>query len=674
MDDNTFQPYVEDDIRLCTMRHFNREDKFGVHWRYHAGLKFHYITLWGDQRMKSKLAGIKPFDRIIELDGINVEQDTIDQFGRKVSAKCKALQPISLLLTNPSTYEYYKQHGITIDSNLLTVKRMKPILRAEGTMNLSLEIVRLIFVFLVGLDVLWEEMKPIGTLFEQLQTELVYCIFDYLKNGDMMESFFGLNSRFARSSIGYCRSVDLQDKSEKTVVQYLDVILPYVSYDISELKIDGSHLKRIFQSIEFANLTRLVINRFNVNHFIPYLDRFIKLKQLNINHVKCGPIKQFSRDIFQHLFSSRTQLNMLTLTNIEHGMIIPLSTSTSPCSIKQLTIHLKYFDETVALLRTLPALEQLCIHVDKPIRRGVSRWKRLTWPTRSLKEFQLYTNNNVTVSYEKVEYLLSKLNSIEKLTLHIPNLVTTELTTVDGDRLRTGFLSKMVNLKIFHFYLSCKQTQPPASSSFTTDFWVKEHSWNVSNYLSSNNQIWTVFTSPYHFETIYINCIKLPSIASIFNNSRQWNTVKIAQLNQLYQSTSFFEKLEETCHNLNHLKFSSYIIDPADFDDRTNNEEFEFHSVDCLTFATHPTADNRSIRVVEKLLHRTPNLRELSINYSVLLKVTNYYRNLSLLPIFWNVNQLNVYAHQNICRYRNGFESFFPNVKKTNFHQLLKSG
>ena len=674
MDENTYQLYVEDDIRLCTMRHFKREDKFGLRWRYHTGLKFHYLTLWGNQRMKSKLAGIKSFDRIIELNGINVEQDTIDQLVRKVSVMCKALQPISLLLTNPSTYEYYKQHGITIDSNLLTVKRMKPILQEEGTMNSSLEIVRLIFVFFVRSDRLWEEMKPTGTLFEQLQNELVYCIFDYLKNDDMMESFFDLNSRFAQSSIGYRRSVDLQDKSEKTIVQYLDVILPYVSYDISDLKIGGSHLKRIFQSIEFANLTRLLIHKFHVNHFIPYLDRFIKLRQLKINHIKCGPIKQFSRDIFQHLFSSKSQLKMLTLTNIEHGMIIPLSTSTSSCSIKQLTIHLKYFDETVAILRTLPTLEQLCIHVDKPIRRGVSRWKRLTWPTRSLKEFQLYTNNNSTVSYEKVELLLSKLDSIEKLTLHIPNLITTRLATIDGDRLRTGFLSRMIHLKIFHFHLSCKQTQPPALSSFKTDFWVKEHSWNVSKYSSIDNQIWAVFTVPYHFETIHINYIKSSRTASIFDNNGHWNTVKIAQFNQLYQSTSFFERLEETCCKLHHLRFSSYKIDTEDFDERKNNEEFEFHSVDCLTFATHPIEDDRSIEVVEKLLHMTPNLRELSINYSVLLKVTNYYRNLTLLPIFWNVHQLNVYAHKNICRYKNSFESFFPNVEKTNFHQLLTSG
>ena len=149
MDENTCQPYVEDDIRLCTMRYFKKEDKFGVYWRYHTALKFHYLILWGGQRMKSKLAGIKTFDRIIELNGINVEQDTIDQLKRKVAVKCKALQPISLLLTNPSTYEYYKQHGSTINSHLLTVKRMKPILQEEGTMKLSLEIGRLIFVFLL---------------------------------------------------------------------------------------------------------------------------------------------------------------------------------------------------------------------------------------------------------------------------------------------------------------------------------------------------------------------------------------------------------------------------------------------------------------------------------------------------------------------------------------------
>ena len=516
-------------------------------------------------------------------------------------------------------------------------------------------------------------MKAIGTLFEQLQNELVYCIFDYLKNVDMMESFFDLNSRFARSSIAYHRSVDLQDKSQTTIGQYLHVILPHVSYDISELKVDGRHLKRIFQSVEFANLTRLAINRFHLDDLIPYIDRFIKLKQLKINNVKCGPIKQFSREIFQHLCSDKSQLKILTLTSIEQGMMVPLRTSTSSCSLKQLTIHLKYFDDTFALLRILPVLEQLCVHVHKPIRRGVSRWQRFTLSTGNLKEFQLYTNSDVTVSYEKVEYLLSKLDSIEKLTLHIPNLVATELTTIDGDRLRTGFLSKIVHLNIFHFYLSCKQTQPPASSSFKTDFWVKEHSWNVNNYLSSNNQLLTLFTCPYHFETININCIKSTSIASIFSNSSQWNTVKIAQFNQLYQSTSFFEKLEETCRNLNHLKFSSYIIDSADFDDQTNTGEFEFHSVDCLTFAAHPTEDDRSIKAVEKLLHMTPNLRELTINYSVLLKVTNYYRNVSLLPVFWSVKQLDLSAHKNICRYKNGFENFFPNVEKTNFHQLLTS-
>ena len=236
----------------------------------------------------------------------------------------------------------------------------------------------------------------------------------------MMESFFDLNSRFARSSIAYHRSVNLQDKSQTTIEQYLHVILPHVSYDISELKVDGRHLKRIFQSVEFANLTRLAINRFHLDDLIPYIDRFIKLKQLKINNVKCGPIKQFSREIFQHLCSDKNHLKILTLTNIEQGMLIPLSTSTSSCSLEHFTIYLKCFDDTFALLRILPVLEHLCIHLYKPVRRGISRWQRFKLSRGNSKEFQLYTHSNVAMSYEKVEYLLLKLDSTEKLTLHIP--------------------------------------------------------------------------------------------------------------------------------------------------------------------------------------------------------------------------------------------------------------
>ena len=103
------------------------KQKLGVHFYYYdKDERFHYIKLTED--LKSTLAmrsGIKNYDRIVTLNGVNIENDTQTQFMERFEADRHL--PVQMLVCSPSTYVHYRENGKSLHNNLPTVQQLQPV-------------------------------------------------------------------------------------------------------------------------------------------------------------------------------------------------------------------------------------------------------------------------------------------------------------------------------------------------------------------------------------------------------------------------------------------------------------------------------------------------------------------------------------------------------------------
>jgi C-terminal processing protease CtpA/Prc len=126
VDENTPLTYTTDDIRLCTIQRMTPGEVLGLFLHYHRHERFHYIKLSDDYESTLAFrAGIRSFDRIIEYDGINIEEDSTENLKKKIDNPNN--QFLHLLVCSPATYAHYKTNKKHLHSNLDTVKRLKPV-------------------------------------------------------------------------------------------------------------------------------------------------------------------------------------------------------------------------------------------------------------------------------------------------------------------------------------------------------------------------------------------------------------------------------------------------------------------------------------------------------------------------------------------------------------------
>lgn len=118
---------MQDDIRFCTMQRSTPDQLLGIYRCYHRQEKFHYITL--DEDFQSTLAhraGVKTYDRLIELNGVNIEEETVEQLTQRF--KSQVHLSAQMLVCSPATYAHYRSIKKRIHSDLPTVKYLTPVI------------------------------------------------------------------------------------------------------------------------------------------------------------------------------------------------------------------------------------------------------------------------------------------------------------------------------------------------------------------------------------------------------------------------------------------------------------------------------------------------------------------------------------------------------------------
>jgi len=125
-DESISLTYENDDIRLCTMQRAIPQQLLGFSLRYHSKQRIHYIKIIEEfQWSLAHRAGIKNYDRIISLNGINILNDTLNQLSERFDTERHL--PVQMLVCSPATYEHYKANNQLLHSDLPTVQHLKPV-------------------------------------------------------------------------------------------------------------------------------------------------------------------------------------------------------------------------------------------------------------------------------------------------------------------------------------------------------------------------------------------------------------------------------------------------------------------------------------------------------------------------------------------------------------------
>ncbi|CAF3806983.1 unnamed protein product [Rotaria sp. Silwood1] len=126
LDESINLAYTNDDIRLCIMQRAIPQQKIGVSLLYFAPKQFHYVKLTADLPSSlARRAGLKNYDRIIFLNGLNIENDTHNKFYSRFDTTRHL--PIQMLVCSPATYTYYKTNKKQFHINLPTIQHLTPV-------------------------------------------------------------------------------------------------------------------------------------------------------------------------------------------------------------------------------------------------------------------------------------------------------------------------------------------------------------------------------------------------------------------------------------------------------------------------------------------------------------------------------------------------------------------
>jgi predicted metalloprotease with PDZ domain len=102
------------------------EQKLGVNFMYSISQQFIFIKLTDkSQSSLARRAGIKNYDRIISLNGVNVENDTLDQFMNRFESERHL--PVQMLVCGPARYEHYKASKTLLYSYFSTIQQLEPV-------------------------------------------------------------------------------------------------------------------------------------------------------------------------------------------------------------------------------------------------------------------------------------------------------------------------------------------------------------------------------------------------------------------------------------------------------------------------------------------------------------------------------------------------------------------
>ena len=454
-----------------------------------------------------------------------------------------------------------------------------------------------------------------STAFDQLASETLFQIFDYLSYHDVVSAFSSLNQRFTAIILHYRRFVKTFTTPTRDFA-FWQTILSTINAQIEHLVITTTEFRLSLDS--FPNLKSLVISfSFPIDYDELALllegEQFRRLNSLKIKNEisvndNCDEIPYCHRIL--HGDNSLRIFESLAEICLSHRYINYLKINEN---LRSLSLQVLEFRDLLALLNYTPNLKYLNV-VLRIFGVTKSPLPNINLSHIKLKRCSVFIEKGVitTRSFPFLTLLIRQFSSsLVELLLDSHKIAADKCLFTDST-FEQQLLQTMVQLKSLHLYLRLDANPVNVKSFlsiFQTPFW-HDHHWTLAIHGSY------LYTLPFHFETLY-DFVDFKQIESSNPNAlsscQTWAHIKSIEFSRSFKFRSnLIEQLNLKMPNLTSVILTSHLIYSL------SQNMAEMNQIDGAlgSIATvHFTAQWLEL-AKDGLLHIFPNVKRLILTYT----------------------------------------------------------
>ncbi|CAF1092654.1 unnamed protein product [Rotaria sordida] len=469
------------------------------------------------------------------------------------------------------------------------------------------------------------------TWFEQLPTEIILEIFDYLSCNDIIYTFFYLNERLNKLILQHQCYLSLELPISNSI--FWKNILSDIGSKIQSLKIikyDSSISLKLF-----PNLKSIIISSsYNLAEeqleSILKSDQFKKLHSLKIKSNELFFTPSFynysiNQDLLlQKVFNNENSMNIFQYSScIQSLSLKPINNLKLNLNLHSLILNLTQFMDLFSLIEYTPNLKYLNIKSIPPYAyHGQNQWLN---NKIKLEQFYLtfndimYGTNRFSARridfHQLINVITQFSSSLFCLSLNLIGCYITSSNDLpfNGIQLQQQFLELMIKLKQFHLYAVVTQDKIDLKrilSTFQNKFWF-DHNWIIGMHDKY------LYTLPFHFDKLY-NFIDFDHIYSnnseiLINNPKIWFNIKYIK----------FKKFNLDLLKLIKIYMPKLLVISIDyFNDSENIENFHIIQHKTDTILNRITTIHLTCGSLENekqwLINSLPNLKNLILIHTEL--------------------------------------------------------
>ncbi|CAF0915965.1 unnamed protein product [Rotaria sordida] len=311
-----------------------------------------------------------------------------------------------------------------------------------------------------------------------LPDEILLSIFQYLREADVLYSFYNLNTRLNTTITGYCRYVNLMAVSYKQFEYAVSYVLPKIGSFVRTFVLNGNWETIINKNLSsflfisplsllFPQLEKLIVKWFTSERFLLFIDNiqnFSKLIELDIRFLRGNIIDSLLTKV---LSANNSQLTIVSIDQDSIDLDIPKDINgISYPNIRELTINLTLCKLIPCLFVLVPNVRRLHINIDE-----LSNGSKSKLINNSLSclihliNFQLRSINYFW-TFNEIDYLLKAMPSLQQLAL---DLRTDDKRLVNEKDFMTILPSSLIKIDFFiRYYFSKSNPDVKIANGFSS--------------------------------------------------------------------------------------------------------------------------------------------------------------------------------------------------------------
>ncbi|CAF3754801.1 unnamed protein product, partial [Rotaria socialis] len=273
-------------------------------------------------------------------------------------------------------------------------------------------------------------MEKVST-FEILPDEMILHVCQYLRDGEILYSFFNLNSRLNSTIMDFCHHVNLKNLTYKQFKFIALQILPQIGGSIRSFVFNGlwqsimfsrepTIFSRVKLSLLFPQLHTLILMNFvggQLNSFLDKITDFFHLIKLDIRNCQFDNSYDSLKAI---LGANNNRLKSVSFDDDSTQFILTPTSDEETVSypnIEELTVSLETEQTLGSLFILVPNITRLHVDVDE-LSSASKRTLENIPSLLQLKDFQL-RSLDMQWSLDEIAYVLSKMPFLQRLVLDI---------------------------------------------------------------------------------------------------------------------------------------------------------------------------------------------------------------------------------------------------------------